>query len=73
MNDAPELTAGHPTIGPVAEDASITFDLSNSTVFRALINGGAGTSTIFDINKSPYAGGIAITGFTGDGTWEYSA
>ncbi len=73
VNDAPVLTAGSPTIGPVAEDASITFDLSSAAFFITLINGGAGTSTVTDVNQIPYAGGIAITGFTGDGTWEYSA
>ena len=37
-----------------------------------MINGSAGTTTITDVNNSPYTGGIAITGFTGDGTWEYA-
>jgi hypothetical protein len=41
---------------------------------KTIFNGAAGstTATITDNNKAPYAGGIAITGLAGDGTWAYA-
>jgi cyclophilin family peptidyl-prolyl cis-trans isomerase len=74
VNDAPVLTAAHPSLGSVNEDSSVEFTF-NAAFLKTLINGAAGstTTTITDPNKSPYAGGIAITGLTGDGTWEYMA
>jgi cyclophilin family peptidyl-prolyl cis-trans isomerase len=65
VNDAPVLIAGNPSLGSTAEDAAKTFLLSD------IINNGTGTTTITDPDVSAIIGGIAITGITGSGKWEY--
>ena len=61
---APVLTAAHPSLGSTLQTAAKTISLTGT-----FINNGTGTTTIItDAN----AGGIALIGMTGLGTWAYS-
>ncbi|MCC6124344.1 MAG: peptidylprolyl isomerase [Pirellulales bacterium] len=66
VNDAPVLVAAQPSLGSIAPSAVKTFDLAD------FINAGAGSTAVTDVDASAVVGGIALTGITGAGTWEYS-
>ena len=66
INDAPVLTPNDPSLGTTDEDTAATVGLD------AFINGGAGTTTVAELNSNDALGGIALIGMTGDGTWQYS-
>jgi hypothetical protein len=67
VNDAPVLATAQPSLGTVAPSAAKTISLTGS-----FINNGSGSTTITDADTNDAVGGIAIIGFTGAGTWEYS-
>ena len=54
-------------MGTTDDNAVVTIPLSGT-----FINNGAGTTTITDADANAVIGGIALTGVTGNGTWEYS-
>jgi len=64
-NIAPVLTAANPSLGTTNEDTAITISLAQ------FING-SGTTTITDADQGAVIGGLALTGVTGNGTWQYS-
>jgi cyclophilin family peptidyl-prolyl cis-trans isomerase len=66
LNDAPVLTASSPLMGSIAPSVTKTFAISS------FINNGTTSTTITDADTGAVIGGIAVTGFTGAGTWEYS-
>ena len=63
---APVLTPAGPSLGSTDDETSKIFDL------KSFINNGTGTTTITDQDYQPVIGGIALTGTTGNGTWQYS-
>jgi cyclophilin family peptidyl-prolyl cis-trans isomerase len=67
-NDAPVLTAAaaNPALG---NTSSVTPKTINVASF---VNNGTGTTTISDADAGAPKGGIAISSFTGTGTWAYS-
>lgn len=65
QNDRPVLTAAPPA-ALSDEDQAYTIPLT------AIINGGAGTTTITDLDMDDPLGGIAVMGVSGQGTWAYS-
>jgi cyclophilin family peptidyl-prolyl cis-trans isomerase len=72
VNDAPVLTPvpapAHSSLGTTAPNAAKTISLTGT-----FINNGTGTTTITDVdNNNAVVGGIALTGVTGNGIWEYS-
>ena len=67
LNDAPVLTPANHSMGSTTSATAITINLSGT-----FINHGAGTTTITDVDQNALVGGIALTGMTGKGTWEYS-
>jgi cyclophilin family peptidyl-prolyl cis-trans isomerase len=67
VNDAPVLTPANPSLGTTTEDTAMTISLTDT-----FINHGTGTTTIEDADSIAVKGGIAITGMTGSGKWEYS-
>ena len=67
QNDPPELTPADPPRQITSdEDAVLTIPLT------ALINGGAGTTTITDVDRNDPTGGIAVTQLSGAGVWSFS-
>jgi hypothetical protein len=66
INDAPILTPALPSLGSVTKDTPKMVDLA------ALINQGAGTTTISDPNGNATVGGIAVVAASGKGVWAYS-
>ena len=68
INDAPVLTPVGPAMGTTDKDTPLTINLTNT-----FINHGDGTTIITDPDQNATLGGIAIVGFTGNGTWEYAA
>jgi len=64
-NDPPVLTIAPPS-DLSDEDQAYTIPLT------AIINGGAGTTTITDVDKYDPLGGIAVTEVSGPGNWSYS-
>lgn len=67
QNDPPVLLPADPPQEFVMdEDDVLTVPLT------ALINGGAGTTGIFDVDRNDPTGGIAMTGISGPGVWSYS-
>ncbi len=66
-NVAPVLVSASPSLGTIDIKTAKTIVLST-----ALINNGAGTTTITDSVPGAVVGGIAVTGTTGKGTWSYS-
>lgn len=66
VNDAPVLTAANPSLGVTAPTIISTIDLSS------FINKASNSTTVTDIDTNAVVGGIALTGTTGSGTWEYS-
>jgi hypothetical protein len=66
VNDAPVLTVANPSLGTVKNSEPTTI------VVGTFINNGTGTTTISDPNETTFAGGIALIGITGNGTWAYS-
>ncbi len=67
VNDAPVLAAANPSLGSIGPNASKTFSLTGT-----FINFNSGSTTITDADQNAVVGGIALTGVTGSGTWEYS-
>ncbi len=65
-NTAPVLTAASPSLGTTDEDTATTISLAQ------FINNGSGTTIITDADQGAVIGGIALTGATGNGTWQYS-
>ena len=69
VNDASVLTPANPFLGKITDVTTI--DLTGT-----FINNGAGTTTITDVDVNSEGagllGGIALTGISGVGTWEYS-
>ena len=60
--DTVVLTAAHPALGSTTKFAALTVNLST------FVNAGSGTTTI-----NPTSGaGIAVSGFSGDGTWSFA-
>ncbi len=67
QNDPPVLTPANPPQQIISdEDAVLTIPLT------ALINGGAGTTMITDVDRNDPTGGIAITQLSGAGVWSFS-
>ena len=66
-NTTPMLTSAEPVIETTDEDTPKLFSLSAS-----IINNGDSTTMITDADDSAVVGGIALTGWTGNGTWAYS-
>ena len=64
---APVLTPASPSLGGTNKSTPATISLTGS-----FINNGTGTTTITVSNANAVAGGIALTGVTGEGTWQYS-
>ncbi len=67
VNDAPVLTPANPSLGTITSNASVT-----TVSLATFINNGSGTTVITDVDTGAVIGGIAVTGTTGNGTWEYS-
>ncbi len=67
VNSAPVLTAVNPSLGSVIANGVETTSLTGT-----FINSGAGTTTVVDTDGGAVLGGIALTGTTGNGTWDYS-
>lgn len=67
VNDAPVLTPAHPPLGTIAPGATKTISLTGT-----FINLNSGSTTITDVDTNAVVGGIAITGISGGGTWQYS-
>lgn len=66
-NATPILTAAAPVIGTTNENTHKLFSLSGS-----IINLGDDTTIVTDADQSAVVGGIALTGWTGNGVWAYS-
>ncbi|MGA2621198.1 MAG: right-handed parallel beta-helix repeat-containing protein [Thermoguttaceae bacterium] len=66
QNQAPLLTPAGPALGQTTPQAPLEVALA------AFINNGPDTTQIFDPDTTAACGGIAVTGTTGSGTWEYS-
>ena len=71
VNDAPVLTQNTPSLGTTTEDGTTAAKLISSFVLS-----GTGTANVAtglaDVDTGAVQG-IAVTGKTGNGTWEYSA
>ena len=67
LNDAPVVVTASPKLGSTTPAAALTIPLVGR-----FINNGVGTTAITDVDQNAVVGGIAITGATGNGTWEYS-
>ena len=67
VNDAPVLTAAFPSLGYTNSKTAIVISLAGT-----VINGGAGTTTITDVDSGAIVGGIALTAVAGQGVWSYS-
>ena len=66
-NDPPVLTPAAPPQQVTSdEDTVLTLPLT------ALLNGGAGTTSVSDADRNDPTGGIAITQLTGSGVWAFS-
>jgi hypothetical protein len=63
VNDAPVLSGGPHTMTPVTEDTT-TAGVAVSVVL--------GSFTNTDVDSGAAARGVAVTGRTGNGTWQYS-
>jgi hypothetical protein len=67
VNDAPTLTPAAPSLGIIAYTSSKTVSLT-----ATFLNSGTGTTTIVDVDDGADVGGIAVTGITGGGVWEFA-
>ena len=65
-NHAPVLTSASPSLGSTDSNAPLVIALSS------FINDGSGTTIITDADSANPLGGIAVTGVSGTGTWEYA-
>jgi cyclophilin family peptidyl-prolyl cis-trans isomerase len=66
-NSAPVLVAASPSLGTISEDAA-----PQLITVASFVNGGSGTTQITDADTGNALGGIAVSSFTGNGTWEYT-
>ena len=66
-NTAPVLVPAAPLMGTTDEETPITINLAGT-----FINNGDGTTNITDADSGAVVGGIALTGLSGHGAWEYS-
>jgi hypothetical protein len=66
-NTAPVLTEASPVLGSTHRNVPFTIGLTGT-----FINNGSGTTGIEDTDTGAVVGGIAVTGLTGHGTWQYS-
>lgn len=67
QNDPPVLTPADPPQQFVLDEDDV-----RTVPLTALINGGAGTTAISDVDPNDPTGGIAITEISGPGVWSYS-
>lgn len=66
VNDAPALEPHDPALGTIDGSTPRTFNLSD------LVNAGAGTTIVTDVDAGAVVGGLAVVETTGDGLWQYS-